>query len=410
MEHAPLPSGWRRVSLGDVAEIRTGLAKGKEVNGDAVTLPYLRVANVQDGFLDLTEVKEISVAEREVERYRLQQDDVLMTEGGDFDKLGRGCVWESPIPTCLHQNHVFAVRTDPDKLLPRFFAHHAASPLGRLYFLSCSKQSTNLASINSTQLKEMPVPLPPIAEQRAIAAVLSAWDRAIDQTTALIAAKERLKQGLMQQLLSGKRRLHGFKTAWKDRTFGSFISESRLPGTNGAEAKKLTVKLYGKGVIPKQESRSGSAATQYYRRLAGQFIYSKLDFLNGAFGIIPAELDGYESTLDVPAFNINDGIDRRWLVSFVSRDSFYTNHLGLANGGRKARRVNPGDFVKITAPMPEKAEQTRIANAIEVFDRDLSSLRQSLTAIKRQKRGLMQQLLTGQVRVPNSLLKKGAKS
>ena len=154
MEHAPLPSGWRRVSLGDVAEIRTGLAKGKEVNGDAVTLPYLRVANVQDGFLDLTEVKEISVAEREVERYRLQQDDVLMTEGGDFDKLGRGCVWESPIPTCLHQNHVFAVRTDPDKLLPRFFAHHAASPLGRLYFLSCSKQSTNLASINSTQLKD----------------------------------------------------------------------------------------------------------------------------------------------------------------------------------------------------------------------------------------------------------------
>lgn len=409
MSHRAIAIQWPSVSLEDVAKVQTGLPIGKVVNGNSLKLPYLRVANVQDGYLELSEVKEVIVSANDAERFRLQHEDVLMTEGGDFDKLGRGCVWNSEIANCLHQNHVFAVRTNREKLLPYFFANYAASPIGRSYFLGCSKQSTNLASINSTQLRQMPVPLPPLPEQRAIAAVLSAWDRAIEQTTALIAAKERLKQGLMQQLLTGKRRFKEFTKPWEKKSFSAFMTESRVRGSNGDEARKLTVKLYGKGVVAKSEARVGSQATQYYRRSTGQFIYSKLDFLNGAFGIVPSVLDGYESTLDVPAFDIIEKMDSRWFVAFVSREAFYENHLGLANGGRKARRVNPNDFLAINVPIPENDEQAKIADAVDTFDREIKLLRQVLLATRVQKRALMQKLLTGEVRVTESLLKQGAK-
>jgi type I restriction enzyme S subunit len=218
----------------------------------------------------------------------------------------------------------------------------------------------------------------------------------------LIAAKLRFKQGLMQQLLTGKRRFPEFRDEWVHSPIGAFLSESRIPGTHGAEARKLTVKLYGKGVIPKSDTRAGSEATKYYRRKSGQFIYSKLDFLNGAFGIIPHELDGYESTLDLPAFDIHESVDPDWFRYFVIRESFYKNLLGLANGGRKARRVNPDDLLKVNIPCPEKAEQSRIADALKTTDCEIDILRRELDALKTQKKGLMQKLLTGQVRVPAS--------
>ena len=204
----------------------------------------------------------------------------------------------------------------------------------------------------------------------------------------------------MQQLLTGKRRFPGFSEKWKFKQIETFLTESRISGTDGAQAKKLTVKLYGKGVIPKSESRAGSESTKYFRRKAGQFIYSKLDFLNGAFGIIPDELDGYESTLDLPAFDFNESVDPDWFLSFVIREEFYSSHLGLANGGRKARRVNPTDLLSLSIPFPTKSEQRKIAMVMKTVSSEIHLLRKELEALKTQKKGLMQKLLTGQIRVP----------
>ena len=96
------PKDWGLVPLSEVATVQTGLAKGKIVNGEALELPYLRVANVQDGHLDLREIKTVTVSPGDVARFSLQPGDVLFTEGGDFDKLGRGTVWRGEIPDCLH--------------------------------------------------------------------------------------------------------------------------------------------------------------------------------------------------------------------------------------------------------------------------------------------------------------------
>ncbi len=164
-EHGVGMESWETKKLSEVARLQTGIMKGKHYTGQIIMLPYLRVANVQDGFLNLDEIKEIEVAPEQVERYSLLDGDVLFTEGGDYDKLGRGTVWQGQIKNCLHQNHVFVVRPHADVLNPYFLSHQAGSRYGKQYFLKCSKQTTNLASINSTQLKGFPVLIPALEEQ-----------------------------------------------------------------------------------------------------------------------------------------------------------------------------------------------------------------------------------------------------
>jgi len=159
---------WPRMSLGAVADIRSGVTLGRKLTGPIIKLPYLRVANVQDGRLDLRVIKEVEVLASEADKWRLQPGDVLLTEGGDWDKLGRGTVWNGEIPDCIHQNHIFRVRTNPADFNPRFLAALIASPYGKSYFQSVAKKTTNLASINSTQLKAFEVYKPLIAEQQRI--------------------------------------------------------------------------------------------------------------------------------------------------------------------------------------------------------------------------------------------------
>lgn len=200
LQHAAVP-------LAEVADVRTGLAKGKTGQRDTIEVPYLRVANVQDGRLDLKEVKLIEVAREHVGRYSLQAGDVLMTEGGDFDKLGRGTVWSGEIDLCLHQNHVFAVRPKPGRVHSGFVAAIAASNYGRSYFMSCAKRSTNLASINSTQLKALPIPLVSMAEQERIVAVIDTAMQVAHGTQKMIDRLIQEKAALMADLLTGKRRV-----------------------------------------------------------------------------------------------------------------------------------------------------------------------------------------------------------
>lgn len=200
-----VPVEWEVVRLGSVAQIGSGVTLGRSVSGtDTIELPYLRVANVQDGYVDLSEIKTVRIFKHEMARFLLESGDVLMNEGGDYDKLGRGTVWKGQISPCLHQNHVFRVRAKRAKLLPDFLALVSASPYGKQFFVLSSKQSTNLASINSTQLKAFPIPLPPIQEQATVIEVLSASDSVLETETTRLSKLHRLKTGLMQDLLTGR--------------------------------------------------------------------------------------------------------------------------------------------------------------------------------------------------------------
>jgi type I restriction enzyme S subunit len=160
-----IPAHWGLQRLKQLAEVRGGLTLGKQYSGELLEYPYLRVANVQDSYLKLDDVLTVEVPASEAASNLLADGDVLMNEGGDIDKLGRGCVWRDEVKPCLHQNHVFAVR--PHSVDSDWLALWTSTLEAKRYFESRAKRSTNLASISGSNIKELPVPLPPIEEQLA---------------------------------------------------------------------------------------------------------------------------------------------------------------------------------------------------------------------------------------------------
>ncbi len=204
-----VPEHWEVQRLKDVASVQTGLTLGKAYPGSSTkSYPYLRVANVQVGRVDLRHVKHIDVPEREAAEAMLRAGDVLMTEGGDIDKLGRGCVWHAEIPVCLHQNHVFAVRCDRALLLPEFLVGLMASQHGRTYFQLTAKQTTNLAATNTTTLRAFPILRPPIAEQQAIiddiARQTVAVSKAVENAQREISLLREYRTRLIADVVTGK--------------------------------------------------------------------------------------------------------------------------------------------------------------------------------------------------------------
>lgn len=197
-----VPAHWDVGTLRWYATIQGGVAKGKDYEGrETVVMPYLRVANVQNGYVDLTEVKEIAVLESEVERYRLRAGDVLMNEGGDNDKLGRGTVWQAQIDPCLHQNHVFAIR--PNGLLrAEWLAAFTQSEQARTYFYLNSKQSTNLASISASNVMSLALPIPSASEQLEILTYLEKDRIRYEQLTGVAVSTVELLQERRSALIS----------------------------------------------------------------------------------------------------------------------------------------------------------------------------------------------------------------
>lgn len=202
-----VPAHWAISRLKFVAHVQTGVAKGKDNAGKmTVEVPYLRVANVQDGFLDLDEISTIEIPFDDLARYSLRAGDVLMNEGGDFDKLGRGHVWDGSIEPCIHQNHVFAVR--PWGVSPQWLNVVTSSDYAQFYFMSRSKQSTNLASISSTNLMELPVVIPPCVEQgevlNAIDAQCATCERMIEDAIKAIKLLLERRSALISAAVTGK--------------------------------------------------------------------------------------------------------------------------------------------------------------------------------------------------------------
>ncbi len=169
---------WKKQALDSLADVVSGITKGRKTKEpQLIEVPYMAVSNVKDGYIDWTTVKTIQATQQEIEQYRLLPDDVLMTEGGDPDKLGRGAILKEPLQNCIHQNHIFRVRLNESLILPAFFEEYLKHQKAKRYFLGCAKQTTGIASINMRQLKALPVLLPPLELQEQFAAFVEQTDK-----------------------------------------------------------------------------------------------------------------------------------------------------------------------------------------------------------------------------------------
>ena len=208
-----VPTHWRVTKIKNFVSIRSGITLGKQYppGTQLISCPYLRVANVKAEYVDLQDVATIMVTSEEAEKYALKSGELLMTEGGDRDKLGRGTIWHGEIPGCLHQNHVFAVQVNEKYMLTKFLDYLTASPVGREYFDLTAKKTTNLASTNSTTILQFSVPIPPLTEQEKIIAILDRNTATINEVIAeketLVSDLESYKKSLIYEVVTGKRRV-----------------------------------------------------------------------------------------------------------------------------------------------------------------------------------------------------------
>ncbi|HVL09771.1 MAG TPA: restriction endonuclease subunit S [Burkholderiaceae bacterium] len=399
--------------LHTVAEVRTGLAKGKPALIDPVEVPYLRVANVQDGHFDLGEIKTILVERSAIKRYQLHAGDVLMTEGGDFDKLGRGAVWSGEISPCLHQNHLFVVRPDSSVLNAIFLAALSSSHYGRAYFESCAKRSTNLASINSSQLKEFPVVLPPYSEQAQIACILDTWDAAIATTKQLLANSRRQMRDLMQGLLTGHRTFGTDCTLWAHADFDQVFERVTRKNTAG-DQNVLTISGQH-GLISQREYFSRVVASDdlsgYTHLSTGDFAYNKSSsngYPMGAIKPLVAYDSGVVSSLYI-CFRIRPGVeaDEDFFSHYFDAGMLNDEITGIAQEGARNHgllNVSVKEFFKLKLRVPPLEDQRRIAEVLNTAQEEIRNIEGQLERLKTEKRALMADLLTGKrrVRVPDT--------
>ncbi len=191
---------WPEKTLENMADIVSGITKGrKTAEADLQEVPYMAVSNVKDGYIDWTTVKTILATRQEIEQYRLMPDDILMTEGGDPDKVGRGAIIKVPLKNSIHQNHIFRVRLDEQEILPSFFAEYLRHQKAKRYFLGCAKQTTGIASINMRQLRALPTLVPPLSLQKQFAAFVERVDQQKQTVQQGLEKLELMKKALMQE-------------------------------------------------------------------------------------------------------------------------------------------------------------------------------------------------------------------
>lgn len=199
-----IPKHWGAIKLKYFSSVQTGITLGKTYSGNALEeYPYMRVANVQDGYFKLDDVATLRLPAREAQKYIIRAGDILVTEGGDIDKLGRGTVWRGEIDNCLHQNHVFCVRINTSKATEEFIALVTSCEYGRHYFTNTANKTTNLASTNRTKLVNLPVALPPLGEQAEIIAYVSSITEAFAPLVEAVQRESECLREFKQVLISG---------------------------------------------------------------------------------------------------------------------------------------------------------------------------------------------------------------
>lgn len=403
-----LPKGWSQVPLHTVAEVRTGLSKNASREGVVLKRPYIRVANVQSGALDLTEVKEIDVPENQVSRYTLRVGDLLLIEGnGNPENLGRSCLWGGQVPDAVHQNHVFVVRTfSSDELLPEFLAQQTQSEYGRNYFLSCAKGSTGLSSLNSSQLKSFPLLVPPPTEQRRIAQILNSWDQAIATSERLLNNSLERKRGLARDLLQGKIRSKQFTSPWLQLTFRDVLKEvkRRVEWGDDQDYPLISVRRRSEGAFHRETLKGSEILTKKLNyAYAGEFLISKMQVVHGAMAVVPDALDGMFISDSYLAFQSAD--EDRFDINFIgwlsTTQQTYKAVRRCSYGVHIEKMTFDVDmFLNEKFQMPADIEEQRfICSVLKQAESEAHTSKTHLEQLKREKAALMSQLLTGKRRV-----------
>ncbi|MGO3642966.1 MAG: restriction endonuclease subunit S [Pseudoalteromonas sp.] len=405
-----VPNGWEIHSISDIAEVKGGkrLPKGYTLQPEPNAHPYIRVTDMFDGGVSLDSIQYVpEEAVNAISRYKISTSDIFITVAGTLGIVG--IIPEQLDGANLTEN---ADKLTNLKIDQRFLLEMLRSPIVQSH-IEAEKTTNAQPKLALTRIKGFKIPVPPLPEQRKIAKILSTWDKAISTTERLIDNSKQQKKALMQQLLTGKKRLlddsgKPFEGEWEEVKLSHFFE--RVMEKNNGQSKNVVTISAQQGLIRQEEFFKKSVASEtldnYFILRKGQFAYNK-SYSNGyPMGAIK-RLNRYDDAV-VTSLYICFELKDEQLASSCFMEQFFESGLlnrGLkkvaAEGGRAHGLLNvkPADFMALSMAVPKINEQQKIASVLTNTDQQIELLEQQLADLKQEKKALMQQLLTGKRRV-----------
>jgi type I restriction enzyme S subunit len=400
-----IPCDWNVLRVKDAGAVQAGRQRSPHFTEGKI-YSYLRVANIYDGYIDSSDVKQMMFTEEEFHRYHLRNGDILLNEGQSLDLVGRCAKYMGVPPNCCFQNTLIRFRPNgliQDDFCRILFAHLQKSGA----FAKIASQTTSIAHLGVSRFANLQIPVPTVAEQKKIAKVFTAWDAVIDKTRKLITATQNRKKALMQQLLTGKKRLPSFglpagkrqifPQGWKAlRAKELFITRMK----KNCENEPVLSVTQGSGVVYREMldrkiDNSSNNLSSFKLVEPGDFIISLRSFQGGL------EYSKYKGIVS-PAYHVIRPIKKidENFYKYLFKSSDFIGQLAIAVIGiRDGKQINYSDFSFLYLPYPPVKEQKAIGELLMAADRQIFTLDRNLSVLEKQKRGLMQKLLTGEVRV-----------
>lgn len=416
-----LPKGWKEHPLARlVSQPVSGVSVlGEDKQPEPGKPGVLRLSCVTNGRFSPEDVKLPMPSEVSRLSVFAKRDTILVSRSNTPSLVGASAFVSQDYPHAFLPDTLWLLRPhDPETVSMRWLSFVLLSAPYRLALQRiASGTSDSMKKIQKGAFLKLKTPVPPLPEQRKIADILSTWDEALTQLDALIQAQERRKKALMQQLLSGKKRLKGFDKSkgltlsdrfgtypadWKRTRLGGVTHEIGVRNANGGELPVLSCTKH-RGLVRSQEyfgKRVHAEDTSAYRVVQhGEFAYATNHIEEGSIGYQNLCEAGLVSPI-YTVFKTTDAVDDSYLFRVLKSTlliHFYQINTSASVDRRGSLRY--AEFARIHIWLPSKAEQTAIAQVFDTLDQELTLLRTQRTALDQQKRGLMQRLLTGQMRV-----------
>lgn len=396
------PKGWGYLNLGSVC-ISSQYGINAPSNGGKY--PVLGMRNLQNGKINANEVGYVDLPDDEFEKFKLNPGDLLINRTNSMDLVGKTALFN------LTDNYLFAsylVRfiLDFEKVAPEYINYFCNSHEGIAQMRRLATRGVSQANINPTELKKnLHIPVPPLLEQRKIAEILSTWDESIAKTERLVIALHQRKKGVMQRLLTGQLRFPKFDRQWEEMELGQFLK----PAIRKIEKPKdgylrLGLRSHGKGTFISNMDTDDSEAvamTHLYKVREGDLIVNITFAWEGAIAIVGKDGDGALVSHRFPAytFDTKKVLPEFFRYVMITERFFYDLGLISPGGAGRNRVMSKTDFLKLKIKVPSIEEQKKIGETLVAIDEYINALSKKLKLFQQQKKGLMQKLLTGQIRV-----------
>jgi type I restriction enzyme S subunit len=391
-----VPEGWINESVSFFGEINTGRQRAPSFTQGELR-PYLRVANVFDGYIDASDLNFMMFTSNEFKKYQLQYGDILLNEGQSAELVGRPAMYVGIPKECGFQNTLVRFRAN-NRADPEFAIQRFRLCLYDGTFQAISKKTTSIAHLGTSRFAELKLAWPPLAEQKKIAKILSAWDQAITITEQLLENSNQQKKALSASLLTGRKRLPNFDKKWMECSFKRIFKERIETGHTNLPLLSITS---DGGVINRQEvgrkDTSNADKSKYLKICQGDIGYNTMRMWQGVAGL--SNLEGVISpayTVLIPQPEI-DPLYAAYLFKLPALiHIFYRHSQGMVSDTWNLKYSN---FAKISWSIPDIQEQQSITSVLSIADREIQIFQKKLSSLKQEKKALMQQLLTGKRRV-----------